>query len=457
MMGGITEQSYIDARHDGLGINGSISTVTNITASGNISASGNVLADRIYTGATLFTQQNGASPHVRSLYYTGNSLHVGDGPGHVTVPSLTATSIASGNISSSAIVQGSTVTGMNAVHVGIGAKLALASPTSTELSILRSDGGQLTSIQLKAGSVSAPGASFEIGAITTTLVSSSGRIYASGYWDDGVPLSSIFAPVLGSDDNYVTDAEKTVIGNTSNTNTGDTSITDSVTTTSSTTRASATAVKAAYDRGSTGITNAASAATTANAAMPKVGGTFSGNVTASGNVSSSANIYSYNEEYYSTTARLVVANNTSNYYGPNSQGTNYYYWNRDLGTSSTTISNMSQNLNSGIKIPHKIILTGYHLNILGRSHNDNIAFTLVYSDGMYDGNVTSAPSNLTEAEGAQTITLGGNNKMYELDRRDQFTIPLNAMSMLYPRFKKTVAGGGINYDLQLAIQYRIVK
>lgn len=33
--------------------------------------------------------------------------------------------------------------------------------------------------------------------------------------------TAYFAPALGADDNYVTDAEKTVIGNTSNTNTGD--------------------------------------------------------------------------------------------------------------------------------------------------------------------------------------------------------------------------------------------
>ena len=37
---------------------------------------------------------------------------------------------------------------------------------------------------------------------------------------NGIPTST-FAPALGPDDNYVTDAEKTVIGNTSGTNTGD--------------------------------------------------------------------------------------------------------------------------------------------------------------------------------------------------------------------------------------------
>ena len=46
-------------------------------------------------------------------------------------------------------------------------------------------------------------------------------------------------------------------------------ITDAISTTSSTVVASATAVKSAYDRGSTGITNAATAQTTADAALPE--------------------------------------------------------------------------------------------------------------------------------------------------------------------------------------------
>ena len=58
-------------------------------------------------------------------------------------------------------------------------------------------------------------------------------------------------------------------------------ITDAISTTSSTVVASATAAKAAYDRGSTGVTNAASAQTTANAALPKAGGTMTGDLTLS--------------------------------------------------------------------------------------------------------------------------------------------------------------------------------
>ena len=180
-------------------------------------------------------------------------------------------------------------------------------------------------------------------------------------------------------------------------------------------------------------------------------------LTLTGDVSSSTNIFSKTKKYWSTTGRLQVGNNTSNYYGPNPQGTNYYYWNRDLGTSSTTITNKTSTLNSGWKLPYKAVLTGYHLNIQGRNTTDNISFTLVYSSGMWDGNVTSTSQTLAELEGAQTVTISAQNNFYELDRRGQVSQPVNAMTMLYPRFKKTVASGGTGYDFQLAVEYYVVE
>ena len=56
-------------------------------------------------------------------------------------------------------------------------------------------------------------------------------------------------------------------------------LSDSVSTTSSTTIASSTAAKDAYDSGIQGQTDAAAAQATADAAMPKTGGTFTGDVT----------------------------------------------------------------------------------------------------------------------------------------------------------------------------------
>jgi hypothetical protein len=183
----------------------------------------------------------------------------------------------------------------------------------------------------------------------------------------------------------------------------------------------------------------------------------SNKLTLTGDISSSAEIYSKTKQYWSTTGRVTVGNNTTNYYGPNPQGTNYYYWNRDLGTSSTTITSKTTTMNSGWKLPYKAVLTGYHLNIQGRSTTDNISFTLVYSDGMYDGDVTSTSQTLVEAEGAQTVTISSANNFYELDRRGQLTIPVGAMTMLYPRFKKTAATGGTGYDFQLAVEYYVVE
>lgn len=57
---------------------------------------------------------------------------------------------------------------------------------------------------------------------TTTgkLIKDSGS-KASDFATSGHNHAGVYAPVLGADDNYVTDAEKTVIGNTSGTNTGD--------------------------------------------------------------------------------------------------------------------------------------------------------------------------------------------------------------------------------------------
>ena len=65
---------------------------------------------------------------------------------------------------------------------------------------------------------------------------------------------------------------------------------------------------------------------------------------------------------------------------------------------------------------------------------------------------------MAEAEGAQTVTITTQNNFYELDRRGQLNIPVGAMTMLYPRFKKTsTAAGTTGYDFQLAVEYYVVE
>ena len=76
---------------------------------------------------------------------------------------------------------------------------------------------------------------------------------------------------------------------------------------------------------------------------------------------------------------------------------------------------------------------------------------------MWDGDVTSTSQTLVEAESGQTVSIAAANNFYELDRRGQFAIPVNAMTMLYPRFRKTAATGGTAYDFQLAVEYYVVQ
>jgi hypothetical protein len=68
----------------------------------------------------------------------------------------------------------------------------------------------------------------------------------------------------------------------STTSAGIVQLSDSVSTSSSILAATPTAAKAAYDRGSLGVTNAATAQSTADAALPKAGGTMTGAIAMSG-------------------------------------------------------------------------------------------------------------------------------------------------------------------------------
>ena len=117
-------------------------------------------------------------------------------------------------------------------------------------------------------------------------------VFANGDFDNDTALSVVDSPT-GTSKTFQLKYDGTITAGTwqggvigasylsgqSGTNTGDTSISNSTSNTSSTTRASETAAKAAYDRGSTGVTNAATAQTTASAALPKTGGALTGNLT----------------------------------------------------------------------------------------------------------------------------------------------------------------------------------
>ena len=82
-------------------------------------------------------------------------------------------------------------------------------------------GGGTTFIEGSTGNINAGGRIHTTNITASGNISASGNVYAADYFDNGANINTLYAPVLGGDDNYVTDAEKTVIGNTSNTNSGD--------------------------------------------------------------------------------------------------------------------------------------------------------------------------------------------------------------------------------------------
>lgn len=98
----------------------------------------------------------------------------------------------------------------------------------------------------------------------------SGTLNATTLQQNGTNISSLFA--------------SSTLPTASTSAVGIVQLDDTVTSTSSILAATANAVRLAYNRGSTGVTNAATAQTTANAAMPKTGGNFTGDVNCSGNL-----------------------------------------------------------------------------------------------------------------------------------------------------------------------------
>ena len=90
----------------------------------------------------------------------------------------------------------------------------------------------------------------------------------------------------------------------------------------------------------------------------------SGHITASGNISSSGNIYSANEEFFHYS--FQSDNSTGDWFGPNKQGPNYYFWNLNYGNDtqvqtidwSSTAGN-ERLLNSGLRVPHKMEITRF--------------------------------------------------------------------------------------------------
>ncbi len=121
----------------------------------------------------------------------------------------TVTSVAVSGSDGIEIDSGSPITTSGTIALGVN-----ASTLKTHLAL---DSVENTALSTFAGSAN----------ITTIGTISTGTVPAanvSGLGTAATTDASAYAPALGIDDNYVTDAEKTVIGNTSGTNTGDNAV-----------------------------------------------------------------------------------------------------------------------------------------------------------------------------------------------------------------------------------------
>ena len=356
-------------KNTGLQVNGDITASGNISASGDIYGKGLTISDKLVSEeGTLLSLTGGGSE------YTINGVGVFSGTAAAAGTAGTATTANGWNAANNLLLNNNVkIVGKeaggasrNLLTISTGDIVQLAAtglPTSLRSSgiinmtgSLYGAGYDISAIQniTASGYISASGHIFgnrlyvggtlplvksgtnvvsfgtnniSAGNLTASVnISSSGNIYAVDYFDNGANINTLYAPVLGSDDNYVTDAEKTVIGNTSNTNTGDETISSinalNITTVgtigtgtwngdviaeaklenqSGTNTGDNTANTTYSNVNNTSDANkpvstaqAAAIALKSNIASPA----FTGAVTASGNISSSANIYA--ADYYAS-------------------------------------------------------------------------------------------------------------------------------------------------------------
>jgi hypothetical protein len=174
-------------------------------------------------------------------------------------------------------------------------------------------------------------------------------------------------------------------------------LSDSTSTTSSVLAATATAAKAAYDRGSTGVSDAATAQTTANAALPKAGGTMSGaiamgNSKITGLGTPTADADAATKLYVDTVGAGINVHEAVNYATTGALGTT---GNLVAGSTTTTYANGTSGLNATITLAvtggvwTSITIDGQSLTAGQRVLIKDQASAL--QNGIYT--VTTAPTN----------------------------------------------------------------
>ena len=162
----------------------------------------------------------------------------------------------------------------------------------------------------------------------------------SGYSLTSHNHTGVYAPVLGADDNYVTDAEKVVIGNTSGTNTGDNAVNSNysgLAASKQDTLVSATNIKTINSTSLLGSGDIAISTTDATK-LPLAGGTMSGTINTQNLLPATTATYSLGDSshYYSNayTTRLYL--NSTAYLDGGTAGAVGITGNVGIGTGSPT-------------------------------------------------------------------------------------------------------------------------
>jgi hypothetical protein len=171
-----------------------------------------------------------------------------------------------GNTLSDSTSTTSSTTGASSTAVKAAYDLAAAA-------LPKSGGTMSGNIAMGGGNISGGGtftATSFVGALTGNASTATTASATTGTLTFGAGLTAGGASFNGSGNVTITPVSATTSV------AGIVQLSDSTSTTSSVLAATATAAKAAYDRGSTGISDAATAQSTANAALPKAGGTMSG-------------------------------------------------------------------------------------------------------------------------------------------------------------------------------------
>ena len=181
-----------------------------------------------------------------------------------------------------------------------------------------------------------------------------------------------------------------------------------------------------------------------------------GNITASGDISSSGKIYSTNVSQFQTSFQGANSATAGEWYGPNTQGPNYYFWNRDYSAYPQV---GVANANSGWHLPAKAYITSFELkfqNVANSSHYSVTGALQVLSSDDFSYPITvgsTINNNVVNYTGQAAYTTGLQHAYTNLSVDVNATYP--AGSILYPRYNVDL--GSSNWRGNFTVNYHGVK